>query len=402
MFFTLSYAVRSLRDRSLRSWLTIVGVVISIAVILTLLTLTTSLQGAVLDLFQQFGANRLQIVAKGGLTGSTGTTAVPLLTTDVSYLKRLPYFSLVLPMLYEAGTPVSYHGHELHLQTVGIDTSVAKATDQSYRYTANMVQGHYFSNNAQGVAILGYNVANNENNRYFGRSVPMHTTIEVGNESLRVVGVFKKFGTSDDDSVFIPLTDARKIFGEPNVVSAVSVDVKPGLDIQTVADETLRDLERRKGKDTVTVLTPEEIIRQFTTLTGTITAILLGIASISLIVGALGIANTMFTSVLEREREIGILKSIGATNRRVLSIFMAESGFIGLIGGVVGVLLGMLLSLLVGQIAAASGFALLKIRFSLWQIIFSLVFAWIVGVLSGFLPSYIASRKRIVDTLRSV
>lgn len=399
MLFTLSYAAKSLRDRSLRSWLTITGVVISIAVILTLLTLTSSLQGAVLDLFQQFGANRLQIVAKGGVTG--GDTAVPLLTTDVDYLKRLPYFSLVLPMLYDSSTPVSYRGHDLRLMTVGFDTSVAKATDQSYDYTSNMVEGRYFTDNERGVAILGNNVATNANDRYFGRSVPLRTTITVGNETLRVIGVFKKFGTSDDNTIFIPLSDARTIYGKPYDVSAVSVDVKPGLDIQTVADKTLRDLERRKGKDTVTVLTPQEIIRQFTTLTSTITAILLGIASISLIVGALGIANTMFTSVLEREPEIGILKSIGATNRAVLALFMAESGFIGLIGGAVGVALGMLLSLLVGQIAAASGFSLLKITFSVWQIAFSLAFAGLVGVASGFLPSYIASRKRIVETLRS-
>ncbi|MFT4307767.1 MAG: ABC transporter permease [Candidatus Woesearchaeota archaeon] len=399
MSFVLRFAVRSLRDRSVRSWLTISGVIVSIAVIFTLLTLSTSLQGAVIELFDQFGANRVQIAPRGGLGG--GPTAVELLENDVQFVERLPYFDLVLPYLFEMAFPITYRGTTVRTEVIGIPTDRADETDRSYAFSDEIPVGRWFQQNERGSVILGYNVANNVNDRWFGREIPLRTNIQIGNESFRVIGVWREFGTPDDNQVFIPLEDARRIFDEPYKVSIISADVREGLDIDRVAEQTLRQLERRKGRDTVVILTPEQIIRQFNTIFGTVQGIFLGIASISLIVGALGIANTMFTSVLEREREIGIIKSVGARNSQVLGIFMAESGLIGLLGGIVGVVLGVLISLLIGAIAAASGFALLTIRFSIEHVILSLVFATIVGMLSGLFPSYIASRKRIVDTLRS-
>ena len=399
MSFVIEFAVRSLRDRSVRSWLTISGVIVSIAVIFTLLTLSSSLQGAVIELFDQFGANRIQIAPQGGFTG--GPTAVQLLDNDVQFLERLPYFDLVLPYLFESAFPISYRSATARTEVIGIPTDRADAIDRSYGFSDEIPVGRWFQNNERGVVILGHNVATNANDRWFGREIPMRTNIVIGNETFRVIGQFREYGTPDDNQLFIPLDDARRIFDEPIAVSFISADVRAGLDMDRVAEQTLRQLERRKGRDSVAILTPEQIIRQFTVLFGTVQGILLGIASISLIVGALGISNTMFTSVLEREREIGIMKSVGARNGQVLGIFMAESGLIGLLGGAVGVLLGVLISLGIGEVAAASGFSLLTITFSLSHVVFSLAFAAFVGVVSGLVPSYIASRKRIVDSLRS-
>jgi len=127
---------------------------------------------------------------------------------------------------------------------------------------------------------------------------------------------------------------------------------------------------------------------------------LLAIASISLIVGAVGIANNMFTSVLEREKEIGIMKSVGATNHDILQIFLIESGLIGFFGGLAGVILGSVLSLIIGEIAAAMGYAMLKILISPINVISVLAFAFFVGMISGVIPAWSASRKKIIDTLR--
>lgn len=397
--FALSFAVRSLRDRSVRSWLTIIGVVISIAVILTLLTLSSSLQGAVVELFDQFGADQIQIAPAGGLQG--GDVAVQLLDKDVEFVRSMQHFDLVLPYLFENNVPAEYRGTERLLSVAGMPTDDASKIDEFYDYSAELDSGRWFRDDERGAVILGYTIAYDPNDQYFGREISPKTRITIENKTFEVVGIFRKFGTPDDTQVFIPLEDARAIFDEPYEVTAISGIVKPGVDIERAADETLKDLERRKGDDTVVVLTPQDIIRQFTTIFSIVQGILLGIASISLIVGALGIANTMFTSVLEREKEIGIIKSIGAKNSEVMAIFMAESGLIGLIGGSVGILLGVGISLLIGEIAAQSGFSLLVIEFQISHILFSLVFATIVGMLSGLLPSYIASRKRIVETLRS-
>lgn len=398
--FAVSFALRSLRDRSVRSWLTIIGVIISIAVILTLLTLSSSLQGAVVDLFDQFGANRVQIAPAGGLTG--GDVAVELLDNDVRFIESLPYFDLVVPFLVESNVDVQYRGVSRLLLVAALPTDIASEIDESYEYSAELDQGRWFRDGERGSVIVGYTIAYDPNDRFFDRDIAPRTRLDIGNETFEVIGVLRQYGTPDDEQIIMGIEDARRLFDEPYTVTAISADVRPGLDIERVAEQTLSRLERRKGDDSVVVLTPADIIAQFTTIFAIVQGILLGIASISLVVGALGIANTMFTSVLEREKEIGILKSIGATNREVLSMFIAEAGLIGLIGGVIGVLLGVGLSVLIGAIAAASGFALLVITFDAMHIIFSLLFATIVGMLSGLLPAYIASRKQVVETLRSV
>ncbi|MCH7902390.1 FtsX-like permease family protein [archaeon] len=149
-----------------------------------------------------------------------------------------------------------------------------------------------------------------------------------------------------------------------------------------------------------TILTPEELLESFGTVLNIITGFLIGVATISLIVGGIGIANTMYASVLERMKEIGIMKSVGARNKDILSIFIIESGILGAIGGILGVTLGFLISSAGGKIAAQAGFSFLKPSFPLWLTAGSILFAFIIGAVSGSLPAYRASKLKPVDALR--
>ena len=124
------------------------------------------------------------------------------------------------------------------------------------------------------------------------------------------------------------------------------------------------------------------------------------IALISVIVAAVNIMNTMYTSILERTREIGVMKSIGAKNRFILLVFVAESGILGLIGGTIGIFFGYGISYLGGRIAAIYGLTMLKPAFPLWLVMGCLLFAFIVGAASGLLPSIQASKLKPVDALR--
>ena len=127
--------------------------------------------------------------------------------------------------------------------------------------------------------------------------------------------------------------------------------------------------------------------------------VLVGIAAISLLVGAIGIMNSMYTSVLERTKDIGIMKSIGARNSDVLQIFLIEAGLIGFVGGVFGSALGSAMALAIGPIAKESGFPLV-ITIEIPVLLFGLLFAFIVGMISGILPAYQASKMKPVDALR--
>ena len=150
-----------------------------------------------------------------------------------------------------------------------------------------------------------------------------------------------------------------------------------------------------------TILTPEELLNSFGAILTIITAFLISVAGISLIVGAIGIANTMYTSVLERTKEIGVMKAIGARNSDILLIFVIEAGLIGAVGGLIGVLIGIGFSKSVEYIAVHQlGTNLLKAALP-WYLIFGCIFfSFLIGAVSGILPARQASRIKVVDAIR--
>ena len=144
----------------------------------------------------------------------------------------------------------------------------------------------------------------------------------------------------------------------------------------------------------------EDALSTFNTIINVINGMLVLIALVSLVVAFVNIMNTMYTAILERTKEIGVMKAIGATNNDILTIFVVEAGLIGLIGGVLGVLLGYFISSIGGSIAAASGFALLKPAYPIGLIIGCLLFSLLVGAAAGFLPARRASKLKPVDAFR--
>ena len=155
-----------------------------------------------------------------------------------------------------------------------------------------------------------------------------------------------------------------------------------------------------KTKD-FSILTPEELLSSFASILSIVTGFLLGVAAISLLVGAIGITNTMYTSVLERTKEIGVMKAVGAKNSDILTIFLIESGLLGLTGGVIGVLLGMGIGKVIEYIAVHQlQTNLLQVVFPVYLIAGCLIFAFLIGAISGTLPAYRASKIRPVVALR--
>ncbi|MFT4311674.1 MAG: ABC transporter permease [Candidatus Woesearchaeota archaeon] len=392
-------AVHAIQSRSIRSWITILGIIVSIAVIFILLTLTSGLTGAIVELFEDFGTNRIFIASSEAQMGDPSSLMRSRLTDSlIDRIEREPYVDVAIAGKMDM-TMVRYRNTDRFIALYGLPNTNVDKVARAYAFDRDLDSGTFWRTNEHNVIILGYNVANNPDD-YFGREIFLRNSMTIGNQSFRVIGVYKRLGTPDDDLIYLPLEDLRQLTGEQERIDFIDVIVNPGYDMRVAEDRLTRLLDRLVGEENVMIMTPEGILRQFEQILGIVQGLLLAIASISLLVGAIGIANTMFTSVLEREKEIGVLKAVGAKNSDILQLFMFESGLIGLIGGIIGVLIGIGASYLIGFIVSSIGFEYLLITISPLYVAFCLLFAFIVGALSGFLPSYVASRKKIVDTLR--
>ena len=190
-------------------------------------------------------------------------------------------------------------------------------------------------------------------------------------------------------------------------MSMIFIKAKAGTNVTDVAErieDKLKDYRNEKKSEepkTFAVSTSEQLLQAFSNVFGIVNAVLVGIAAISLLVGGVGIMNTMYTAVLERTREIGTLKAIGAKNSDVLLLFLFESGMLGLVGGAIGIALGFGISKAAEYIAAAAlGTGLLKASFSWVLVAGALFFSFTIGALSGVMPAIQASRLRPVDALR--
>ncbi len=384
-------AVNSIRHRKLRSWLTVIGIIIGVAAIISLITVSRSLESTIKDQFEQFGANRIMIAAKG--FQGPGTMSAGLTSDDVKIIEDIGGFDYVLAGLFRNGE-VKYKGetgftliaalpaehyHQFYLDS-GIEVKDGRAIKAQEKY----------------VAVVGSRAAK----EMFSKELRVGNKIIVHNVEFKIVGILDEIGNAQDDNqVTIPLESAREIFEEAKRVDTIIAQVKTTSEIPELQKKIEKELERKRGDTNFQVLTASQILEQIGQVLGVMQVVLVGIAAISLLVGAIGIMNSMYTSVLERTKEIGIMKAIGARNAHILQIFLMESGLIGLVGGVFGTALGTGMALAIGPIAKSAGFTL-NITIEPSVVLFGLLFAFILGVLSGILPAYQASKLKPVDALK--
>jgi putative ABC transport system permease protein len=278
--------------------------------------------------------------------------------------------------------------------------------------TAELESGRFLSQGDGNSVIIGSSVAY----EMFDQTLTVNTQIKIEGKTFKIVGILSESGTGgfggDDRSIFMTHDSAR------DIIENIDSDEYTSLDVQItdtdLVDEIIENVEnalytsRMVTEDTqdFTVTTPTSMIETLTSTMETLSFFFIGIAAISLLVGAIGIANTMFMSVMERTRLIGILKSLGTKNSEIMKLFITESGVIGLMGGLLGVFLGFIL---VGIISGA-GLNLMGGRTDIGTsvavvtpelIIFALIFSTVIGVLSGLTPARKAASLQIVEAMRS-
>lgn len=384
-------AVKSLMHRQLRSWLTILGIVIGIASIITLITISQGLQNTIEEQFESFGANRILISGKG--FQGPGSSSQGITSEDAETLQKIPDFEYVSPAIF---TPIEVtSGKETSLIFVG--GHPVEQWENFYRDIGIKPEiGRFPKLNEKYVVVLGKKAATD----LFKKELRINSRIKIKGKDFKVIGIFESFGNpQDDNSIALPIEPLREILNQPDRADVIIAQAKPGSDLEELQKKVERTLERKRDDTNFQVLTASNIAEQINQILGVIQIVLLSIAGISLVVGGIGIMNSMYTSVLERTRDIGIMKAIGAKNSDILKLFLIESGLVGLLGGFLGIVLGSAIALIADKLIENAGYVL-SIRLDPITLISGLIFAFIIGMISGALPAIQASRLKPVDALR--
>ncbi len=271
-------------------------------------------------------------------------------------------------------------------------------------HTLEVGQGRWFRASEKSKVVIGDDFASKE---VLSRKVQLGDKLLVNEKEFEVTGILKKLGAPDADNAFFMDEDEfRDVLNvskdDFDVLVARVVQGEDARRVQEAVEKGLRqEKHQRRGEEDFDVESPEDLLRTFNTILNIVQAVLAGIAAISLVVGGIGIMNTMYTSVLERYKDIGIMKATGATNRQILLLFIVESAMLGFIGGIIGLLTGMGISKGVEFIAAeAIGSILIRAVFPVPLILGALAFAVLVGIVSGAAPAYQAAKLAPVEALQ--
>ena len=396
-------ALNNLRHRGIRSWLTLLGIFIGVMAVVSLISLGTGLKMAV---GAQFGISSTEVISvqAGGISaaGPPGTGVTNKLTQDDAVaIQRLSSVDIAIPRLMPTGK-MEYN----NVVDFGMVISAPDGEGRKIGYEIMEIEaevGRMLKDGEVNKVVLGWNFYKNDD--VFGEAVVLGKTVLVQDEKFEVVGVLKKKGSFIfDNMILMNEDDVVDLFDYEDDVDLIAVKVK-SKDLMERAEEDIEKLMRKRrdvdvGKEDFSVSTPAAMMDTVNNVLGGVQAFIVIIASISILVGAVGIVNTMTTSVLERRKEIGIMKAIGARNSQIFMQFLIESGLLGLVGGFVGCVFGVLIgvvgvlginSWIGGDVAPSIDFVLVG---------GALVGSFLIGAVAGIVPAMNAAGQNPVEALR--
>ncbi|MDD5111799.1 MAG: ABC transporter permease [Candidatus Altiarchaeota archaeon] len=396
------YALDAIFHKGIRSWLTMLGIFVGIATIVSLISLGQGLDASMRQQFAMMGSNIIMVMPGSGFSASgAGPSASTLNVEDKKVIESVRGVELAGRMITMI-TLSKYKGESKFNFVSGIPTDSAQKIIEDMQQV-RVKEGRVFNPNDRYAAIIGSRVADG---KFFARKVGVGDELEIDGRNFKIVGTLDPMGSQqDDESAYIPLKTAEELFDTTNylVIMARAKDNYNPDDVAEGIKEKLRKHRNvKKGEEDFTVQTSQELLDSVSVILSAVQWFLIGIAGISLLVGGIGIMNTMYTSVMERTREIGVMKAIGAKNSDITLLFLIESGVVGTAGGLVGCALGIGLSKTVEFIASKTlaDSTMLKADISLPLVVGALLVSFIVGCLSGVLPAQQAAGLKPVDALR--
>ncbi len=407
----LKLALNMLLHSKLRSWLTIIGIVIGVGAVVGIISLGYTMEASVQSRLADMDLTSITITPGyskaqshmpgrgGGNWGGDSTTDSELTDHDIDALRGIKGITYVTGEI-SGREDISYTGENATLSITGVDPQVWQ-----YMNSLEVESGRLLEPADKNVAVIGSGVAND----IYKKNIGVNQVITINGKSVRVVGILKEEGGGGDRQIYMPIdsavnliTDAKKDIFDSISVKAQSVDIVDSVVVEIEKKLMIsRHIVSEDDRDfSVTAL--KSMAQSVTSMISSMTLFLGAIAAVSLIVGAVGIANTMFTSVLEKTKDIGTMKAIGAKNRDILMIFVFNSAMVGFVGGIFGVILGALVSSLFPMIGVTMtrGGSGTSISFSPSLMLFGLSLAILIGVISGAVPAYRASKMKPVDALR--
>jgi len=415
----IKLSLNSLSHRGMRSWLTILGIVIGVAAVVSILSIGSGMQQAVSGQLGGLGADIITISSGSSrafgmgfgereTTGQT-TTSQNLTVKDVQIIKTVSGVKFV-DGIVSGRASITYLTESGSVTVEGVDPLAWKEMT-----TSELDSGRFLTSGDENSVVIGYRIANS----MFKQQLVVNTQISIEEKPFRIVGILKQSGSiggmgGSDSNVIMPISAARTIVDDvlANQFSSIQLKVADSNSVDEIMsnlDQRLM-LSRHETNETksFTVTSAQAMQETISSVMETLNLFLTGIAAISLLVGAIGIANTMFMSVVERTRQIGTLKALGTTNFEIMKLFVFESAMIGFMGGLIGIFLGFIASGTISELGVrmigvgggmrGAGSSITTITPEL--VLFALGFSVIIGVVSGLLPARKAASLQPIEALR--
>jgi putative ABC transport system permease protein len=400
-------AIEALWSNKLRSGLTMLGVIIGIASVISISSIGQGVTKSTEESIRGLGTDVLQVMAgsaqSGGVSQAQGSVST-LTWEDAKAIATQSPSATIVSAYLQSKSQVVYGEKNTNTTVYGTDLSYSAARN-TYPQTGRFFNAEELES-AASVAVIAPTV---QKNLFPANVNPIDQKIRIQGEIYTIIGVMEVKGAQGpqdrDDAVYVPLTSlSARIIGNNSLmgvsVNSIYIKGKDESQLNTIKFQVENILRLRHNievpaDDDFRVTNQADILKTFTTILGSLTILIVGVSGISLVVGGIGIANIMLVSVVERTREIGIRKALGATDRAVLSQFLAESVMLSLIGGTIGIVIGISVTFL-----AANSF---KFPFviSTEAVIIGFGLSTTVGLVAGVIPANNAAKLDPITALRN-
>lgn len=394
---SIKYSLKNIAHRKTRSFLTVLSIFIGIATIFIFISFGWGLYDYVNNIAASSSADKITIQPKGnsapGLDNTFALTEEDVRATErtqgvfeasgvyikAAQIEKNEVSKYVFLQAYDPKKP-------LVMELMSIDLS----------------QGRELQSGDNSAVVLGYSYQFDD--KVFAKKLGLNEKVTIQGKDFRIVGFYEEVGNPQDDSNIYMTNDAIKTI-YPNITGYAWIIARVDQDnikqvISDVEKSVRKSRNLEEGKEDFFVASFEDLLNSYMSALNIVVGFVILIALISVLVSAINTANTMITSVLERTKEIGVIKAIGAKNSEIFNIFLFESGFLGFIAGCLGVLLGWILTSIGGNILSNLGWGFLSPHYSISLFGGLILFATLTGAISGVIPAINASKINIVDALR--